>query len=495
MCKCCAVVPSQHVNVSRKQYTMLMFVFFYMCIFATSEVVSLHPTAVVHLKVDAINAKTVPVYRKRSVKWQNPTCAESSCYGQRLLTFIRPKTLIRAPQQLEHASRYETAPLYSSSGIRSYARCDLQGSPTALAATGNTLAVASVASQISYLRDWVSAKSNAVARALQNARKTVPKPGIYLYRTCNDIMVKTERYCRTLVTKLHGVYLKAVTLKLKDLISFGKDPVLNIVRVVAMVYALDWWTGLTNIKYNFDLSPFDVFMKGQYYRLFTSLFLHNGVVHLLQNIRSLWAIGYEAADLLGPRRMLTIYLVSGLVANYISYVYYFAYKNAVPAHVFNATQVAVKGLGQMGMSTHHLVEKVVDRIRAKQGALSLPVFMASYLNDTIFHAVDTYLAPLIPMLNRRQALPDCRDVNCAVQQYIKRKCSRYRACGASAAIYGLMGAVCAYYARFGSASDRRRVTEIITSAVGQNIVALFGAKVDHVSHLAGFLTGMRLTRL
>jgi rhomboid protease GluP len=60
---------------------------------------------------------------------------------------------------------------------------------------------------------------------------------------------------------------------------------------------------------------------GEYWRLFTSMFLHVGVMHLAFNGYALFIIGIELERLLGPGRFLSIYLLSGLFGNLASYAF------------------------------------------------------------------------------------------------------------------------------------------------------------------------------
>ena len=52
--------------------------------------------------------------------------------------------------------------------------------------------------------------------------------------------------------------------------------------------------------------------NGEYYRLFTLMFLHIGIVHLLCNMYSLYVIGTEIENIFGKGKYLIIYIVSGL---------------------------------------------------------------------------------------------------------------------------------------------------------------------------------------
>ena len=56
----------------------------------------------------------------------------------------------------------------------------------------------------------------------------------------------------------------------------------------------------------------------QLWRCVTPMFLHGGVPHLLTNIYSLQAVGNDVERYFGPGRYLLTYLVSGVVANYVS---------------------------------------------------------------------------------------------------------------------------------------------------------------------------------
>src|SRR5262245_52309157 len=62
-----------------------------------------------------------------------------------------------------------------------------------------------------------------------------------------------------------------------------------------------------------------ILLEGQIWRLFTSMFLHIGFLHLVFNAFALFAFGLEMERLYGPDRYLVIYLLSGLFGSLASF--------------------------------------------------------------------------------------------------------------------------------------------------------------------------------
>jgi rhomboid protease GluP len=60
------------------------------------------------------------------------------------------------------------------------------------------------------------------------------------------------------------------------------------------------------------LDPFSVLINGEYWRLFTALFLHYDAVHLLFNLFALYVLGPSLERAIGTLRFGLCYLISGV---------------------------------------------------------------------------------------------------------------------------------------------------------------------------------------
>ncbi|SHJ43474.1 rhomboid family intramembrane serine protease [Parasporobacterium paucivorans] len=66
-----------------------------------------------------------------------------------------------------------------------------------------------------------------------------------------------------------------------------------------------------------------IFNGNEYYRLFTSTFIHFGAYHLVSNMITLILIGNRAERILGSFKYLVIYIASGVGASLVSSAYYY----------------------------------------------------------------------------------------------------------------------------------------------------------------------------
>ena len=63
------------------------------------------------------------------------------------------------------------------------------------------------------------------------------------------------------------------------------------------------------------LDPYAVVAQGEYWRLFTALFLHGGFTHLLFNVFALYVLGPPLERAIGSVRFAVCYLISGLASS------------------------------------------------------------------------------------------------------------------------------------------------------------------------------------
>lgn len=77
----------------------------------------------------------------------------------------------------------------------------------------------------------------------------------------------------------------------------------------------------TDIMLQMGAMSYDTVMSGGWYRLITSLFLHFGLSHLVNNMVLLTYVGCELENRVGSVKYLIIYLLSGAAGNVVSLVF------------------------------------------------------------------------------------------------------------------------------------------------------------------------------
>lgn len=75
-------------------------------------------------------------------------------------------------------------------------------------------------------------------------------------------------------------------------------------------------------------------VHGEYYRLITGIFLHNGVIHLMCNMYSLYVIGTQLESFLGKVKYLIVYLLSGLAGSVLSIFFSNSYSVGASGAIF-----------------------------------------------------------------------------------------------------------------------------------------------------------------
>lgn len=92
---------------------------------------------------------------------------------------------------------------------------------------------------------------------------------------------------------------------------------MNVLYFVAMyIFGNGSTDTFTLLKFGANYAP--LVQMGEWYRLFTSIFIHIGVLHLLCNMYSLYIIGAQLESFFGKFKYLLIYIFSGIVGNLFS---------------------------------------------------------------------------------------------------------------------------------------------------------------------------------
>ena len=101
---------------------------------------------------------------------------------------------------------------------------------------------------------------------------------------------------------------------------------LLIIAVNVLVFVLEVLLGDPFVlRWSFTPASFTAFLQGSgsieaVVTIFTSMFLHGGLSHLLGNMLFLWVFGQATEDAFGSRPYTLFYLVCGIAANFAQYV-------------------------------------------------------------------------------------------------------------------------------------------------------------------------------
>jgi membrane associated rhomboid family serine protease len=110
---------------------------------------------------------------------------------------------------------------------------------------------------------------------------------------------------------MHEDVLKNRSRRLRDAPAVLIFILLNVAAFVFEMSAGDWTEPETLHRLG-ALEPYQVLVRGEYWRLFTALFLHGGAIHLLFNLFALYVLGPPLERAIGTVRFCAAYLISGL---------------------------------------------------------------------------------------------------------------------------------------------------------------------------------------
>ena len=154
------------------------------------------------------------------------------------------------------------------------------------------------------------------------------------------------------------------------------NPILVLANVVVCMI-LSFWGNTTDAEFmaaHGAMDWMDVVEKHQYYRLFTSMFLHFGADHLLQNMLILLVIGCRLERITGKLSYLLIYIGAGLIGAGTSIIFTLGNNpNTVSAGASGAI------FGVMGGLLYCIISDIIQkkRHRVEEIGLTGMIFMVA----------------------------------------------------------------------------------------------------------------------
>ena len=93
-----------------------------------------------------------------------------------------------------------------------------------------------------------------------------------------------------------------------------------VVFLLMLLFGAGWWHTPNGVQLAWGANFGPATQDGQWWRLFTAMFIHFGVIHLTLNMWALWDVGRLVEQLYGRWRFAALYLGSGVVGNLVSLV-------------------------------------------------------------------------------------------------------------------------------------------------------------------------------
>jgi len=92
------------------------------------------------------------------------------------------------------------------------------------------------------------------------------------------------------------------------------------IAINLIFYVLTILPGVGVLVLNYGIQINFLIQNGEWWRIFSAMFLHAGFLHVLFNMFSLYIFGPELEKIAGKARFITIYLLSGIVGNVATYL-------------------------------------------------------------------------------------------------------------------------------------------------------------------------------
>jgi len=92
-----------------------------------------------------------------------------------------------------------------------------------------------------------------------------------------------------------------------------------LIGACAVVFMWQYVAGINNSASDFGMFPVAIALNGEYYRLFTAMFLHGSLIHIGFNMYVLYVFGPQLENVLGHVRFAVLYLLAGLGGSIASF--------------------------------------------------------------------------------------------------------------------------------------------------------------------------------
>jgi membrane associated rhomboid family serine protease len=141
---------------------------------------------------------------------------------------------------------------------------------------------------------------------------------------------------------------------------------------------------------------------GEYYRLFTAMFVHYGLLHIALNMWALWVLGRPLEAMFGPWRFLAVYLVCGLGGNVAVYVFSPGSPSAgASTAIFGLFGVFFFVLRKLNLSVRSLIPILIINLVITFGGSSF-ISVAGHIGGLITGGLIGYGFAHVPQQRRNQ---------------------------------------------------------------------------------------------
>jgi len=93
---------------------------------------------------------------------------------------------------------------------------------------------------------------------------------------------------------------------------------MKITTFLVILQIIVFFFTLENLEYYIENFGFNLekFLRGEYYRIVTSIFLHGSFYHLIFNLLALFLIGRSVESSEGKMKLIFVFMISGILANF-----------------------------------------------------------------------------------------------------------------------------------------------------------------------------------